>query len=185
MEAQAVPVQLAQVPDAHHLDVAHDEQCGLQTLPAGRGDVAVQDQTQGGGLEEPVHEGVLGALVVSAAHQASAARPQTHCGGRVDASPHHRQVLVEGLIVPLETASALVVQPTDQDGGEHVVDMLEVLGRQAPMLAGLQGLEGVGEHVVDVLEQDGAGTTLVRSAGSPVPRPAGQGGCHTRTLSSS
>ena len=185
VEAQAVPVQLAQVPDAHHLDVAHDEQCGLQTLPAGRRDVAVQDQAQGGGLEEPVHEGVLGALVVSAAHQAPAARPQTHRGGRVDASPHHRQVLVEGLIVPLETASALVVQPTGQDRGEHVVDMLEVLGRQAPMLAGLQGLEGVGEHVVDVLEQDGAGTTLVRSAGSPVTRPAGQGGCHTRTLSSS
>ena len=185
VEAQAVPVQLAQVPDAHHLDVAHDEQCGLQTLPAGRGDVAVQDQTQGGGLEEPVHEGVLGALVVATAHQAPAASPQTHRGGRVDASPHHRQVLAEGLIVPLETASALVVQPTGQDRGEHVVDVLEVLGRQAPVLAGLQGLEGVGEHVVDVLEQDGAGTTLVRSAGSPVTRPAGQGGCHTRTLSSS
>ena len=185
MESQALPVQLPEVSGAHHLDAAHDEQRGLQARPAGRGDVAVQDQAQGGGLEEPVHEGVLGALVVAAAHQAPAAGPEPHRGGRVDASPYNRQVLGEGLIVPLETASAPVVQPTGQDRGEHVVDMLEVLGRQAPVLAGLQCLEGVGEHVVDVLEQHGAGTTLVRSAGSPVLRPSGQGGRHGRMLSSS
>jgi len=86
--------------------------------------------------------------------------------------------------------------------GQQVVkivneELIEVLGGQTReihwadrgptiiMLAGLQGLEGVGEHVVDVPEQDGTGTTLVRSAGSPVPRPAGQGGRHTRTLSNS
>ena len=186
VEAQSLPVQVPELASAHHLDVAHDEQRRLQARPAGRGDVAVQDQVQGGGLEESVHEGVLGALVVAAAHQAPAAGPEPHRGDRVDASPHNRQVLGEGPIVPLKTTSTLVVQPTGQDGGEHVVDVIEVLGRQAPVLAGLQGLEGVGEHVVDVLEQHSAGTTPVGSAGRSVRRPSGQGGGrHGRMLSSS
>ena len=161
---QRVPAQAPEFLPAQDLHVSNAKENRLEACPAPSRHISMQEQSPRSGFEDAVHNGVLGAFVVAAAHPAAAAGTQPHgcCG--IDPSPHESEVLLEGLVVAFETTSALGFEALDENGREEVVNVIELLTRQSAVLTGFQSGEGVGEHVVDVLQQHGAGATRMRPA---------------------